>query len=160
MGTAFSLQGSGLKLLNCSTRNLVFSSYTDILKFGVFPSQQNLSEKKLQNVEVEREEMGQGASLFVSIFWEPYCWTAHTCGHFLELCNIEASQICSVQTAVCWTCSNWEELIKPWIWPNPLVKEIIPDSGGVRLESLETAISLCLFPFGWHLLDKIHSLKK
>lgn len=54
-------------LLNCTIRNLVFSSYTDILKFVVSPSQQKLSKKKLQNVEIEREEIGQGARLFVSI---------------------------------------------------------------------------------------------
>lgn len=35
-----------------------------------------------------------------------------------------------------------------------------PDSGGIMLESLETEVSLCLFPFSWCLQDKIHSLKK
>jgi len=35
-----------------------------------------------------------------------------------------------------------------------------PDSGGAVLESLETEVSPCLFPFSWHLQEKIHSLKK
>lgn len=47
---------------------------------------------------------------------------------FLKLCDIEASQICPVWTAVCWTCSSWEELLKPGIWLNFLVKEMTPDT--------------------------------
>lgn len=89
-------------IIKLVSQKSAISNYTDILKFRVFPSQQTLSKKKkLQNVEVEREEIGQGARLFVSIHWEPYCRIAHTCGHFLKLCNIKASQICPVRMAAC-----------------------------------------------------------